>query len=245
MKRAICILMLTAFAAAPGLADHYGTANVRYDSMIRGLVLTGTLRDASNVLWENMLLEAGLHKLTIQDLSVSGLPPDSYLNLGYEQAFCIDLLDWKEDSFNTYKVVSLDDAPDPHAAPTGGMGEHKAAFVAELLAKSDYDSAEAAAAVQLAIWEIIAEPYDPLTGVRGWNLSEGNFFVEDASIGSIAEGLLREITTGMSFCRYTAVSHPINTMKQLQDFVVVPAPVAVLLGMLGLGAAGLKLRRFA
>jgi hypothetical protein len=199
--------------------------------------------------------DVGLQQIEFSGLALTPsptLPADSYFNLGYTQAFCIDLYDGKPVGPEAYNVVSLDAAPDPYAVLTlAGMGAIKAGFIAELLTNNTYETAAKAAAMQVAIWEIIDENHNG--GSNPWNVSagQGNFYLDtvngthgETTIANSANVMLNALTTGLSFDRYTAVSNG-PAPKDFQDFVVVPAPVAVLLGMLGLGVAGVKLRKFA
>jgi hypothetical protein len=136
------------------------------------------------------------------------------------------------------------------------MGPLKASLIAELLIKNPYSTALEAAAVQVAVWEILDENHFLFGGANPWNvsagLSQGNFYLDtspgnddEIAVADLANTMLGNLSAaGLPFDRYTAVSNGPGT-KNWQDFVVVPVPAAFLLGMLGLGAAGLKLRKFA
>ena len=239
MKRMLLVSVVVGLFASQAFADMYGTANVRYDGMIRGQAVTMGYTDAGGYFYGEFTQDAGLLHLTVTDLVVSNLPAESYLGLGYSNGFCIDLADWAmSTAFESYNVQSLDSAPD-WSASSGGMGAAKASYVAELIANNDYNTASRAAAVQVAIWEIIAEDlYD-------WNMTDtnSNFYLTQvsAAVAADAQAMLDDLTQGISPDRYTALS--CGPQKALQDYVVVPLPGAVLLGMFGLGAAGLRLRR--
>jgi len=118
-----------------------------------------------------------------------------------------------------------------------------------------------AAAVQSAVWEIVDEGNlangleDPVAlnwDTLSTSASKGNFYVSNATVARIANVMLNNVRTlGESdFSHYVAVSNDDDQNASggyhYQDYVVrVPLPGAVLLGFLGVGAAGLKLRRFA
>jgi len=189
---ALCLNTVSAFA------DLYGTAAVKYVGLIRGLTLDVTASGGSGS------MDAGLASVNITNLSLTGpnsIPSDSYLNLGYEQAFCIDLYDNKPYVAAGYSVLSLDAAPDPIAAPVGGMGSAKAGFIAELLMNNTYETATKAAAVQVAIWEILEEQ------VNNWNVSngQGNFYLgtgsDEVAVAGLANTMLNGLTTGLPFDR--------------------------------------------
>jgi len=278
MKKAICILVLSACIAAPVFGDLYGTADVQYDQLIRGVSqLTATFTDSFATHNAQPLTAVGLHNLNIINLDLPGngnmtsdvvpvtadadIPSGSYLNAGYTQAFCVDLIDPKSLAFEDYKVVSLDDTPDPSAdptfnAPVNGMGAVRAAYIAELLNTNTYNTANDAAAVQVAIWEIVDENFS--SGTNSWSVSknQGDFYLEytvgDGSIEETIAGLANTMLNNLPpSTPSSSITDPYTALtnrwagKQVQDYVIVPVPAAVLLGMLGLGAAGLKLRKFA
>ena len=260
----LSIITVLSFSTAPAMADVYGTADVEFVGYVRGLQLNMSMTSQDGTTTGDKF--AGLTSLDITNLSTTGLPSDSYLGLGAERAFCIDLFDGLPfvfdgvpgyDKPHAYDVVSLDDAPDPKAVPSGstGMGSDRAAYIAELLNTHTYNTAQTAAAMQVAIWEIVDENYLGTT-TNAWDVSygSGDFYLNyTPGVGSVEETVagiantwldaLPDTTPATSFSRYTALSH--DGGKELQDFVVVPVPAAVLLGVLGLGAVGLKLRRHA
>jgi len=259
------ILLFFCFVAlclntASAVADLYGTANVEFKGYPRGLALNTFMTSQDGTSTDAKF--AGLTSLDITNLSTTGLPSDSYLALGYESAFCIDLFDNPPfvipgipgyDKPHTYNVVSLDSAPDPKAVPSGstGMGSNKAGYIAELLNTNPYNTDQTAAAMQVSIWEIVDENYGG--GSNPWDVSNGSgdFYLiytpgdgsTEETIAGIANSMLSSLTGPATFDVYTALSH--SGSKELQDYVVVPVPAAVMLGILGLGIAGWKLRKYA
>jgi hypothetical protein len=257
-----CVLCMI---AAPGaFADLYGTVGVERTGLIRGM----DLDIASSASWTivQTVNHVGLQQLQFTNPSLGGtIPADSYFGLGSTAGFCIDIWDnfpVGPDAPYLYSVVSLDVAPDPASeaynpavVPTrGGMGVAKARSIAELLTTNSYNTALTAAAVQVAIWEIIDENHFLWPSGNPWNVSsgQGNFYLDtingthgEAEVARLANEMLSELTkTGMDFDRYTALSNGPGD-KDVQDFVVVPVPAAFLLGLVGLSVAGVRLRRLA
>jgi hypothetical protein len=200
----------------------------------------------------------GVYKLAIAGSTTPGLPNGSV------DAFCIDICQFSP-SGQVYSVASLDAAPVNTDA--GPMGELRARSLATLLDRywvawspsgnviggspGTYTDDQAAAAVQLAVWEIVAEFKGQTLDRSGWTVSPvtGRQFSatsSDGSVISLANWMLEDIASvaadGLSsYKNYRALSN-----DRQQDYVVrVPVADAILLGLLGLGAAGLKLRKFA
>ncbi len=102
--------------------------------------------------------------------------------------------------------------------------------------------------MQIAIWEILDEEHAIFSqAANTWDVTTGDFqLIGNASIATLANDMLGGLgdVSNVDYSRYIALSSPMDK-GGYQDFVVVPVPAAVLLGMLGLSIAGVKLRRFA
>ena len=148
------------------------------------------------------------------------------------QSFCIDLQDNTVGSTQTYDVTALKDAPDLSFGP---MGAAKATELAELLYENWVPGMTNAQllSLQVAVWEVTADG-----GTGTFDLTADSFTASNAGavtmLGTIDGGYApTSLFVGLSNTSY-------------QDYVVkVPLPGAVLLGFLGLSAAGIKLRKFA
>ena len=247
MKFKFFIISIAALclSVSPAFADLYGTVDTAYQSLSRGYSqLDLAFGGATSTSTEYSI---GLHLLNLGALNTTGapdvLPSNSYLNQGIVEAFCIDLsqgfpIPTSTTPIYSYDAVSLDVPPNP----LGPMGPNKALFIAQLLNTNTYLTAADAAALQVAMWEVIYEdpgnPWDATLGT-GFYLGSG---ANEAYIGGLANDMLSGLGQANSYSQYTGLS---QYGKNIQDFVVVPVPGAVLLGMLGLSVAGLKLRKFA
>jgi hypothetical protein len=225
-------------SVSPAFADLYGTVDATYQSLTRGYSQI-ELSFAGGPLHTEQSI--GLHLLNLGALDISSathtLPSNSYLQQGIVEAFCIDLSQGFPFQATTYDAVSLDVPPNP----LGPMGTDKALYIAQLLNTQTYLTPDDAAALQVAMWEIIYETD------ATWNTTSGTGFylgsgANETYIGGLANTMLSGLAKANSYSQYTGLS---QYGKNIQDFVVVPVPAALVLGVIGLGVAGLKLRKFA
>lgn len=245
MGRLSCVVVLCVLFAVSASADivPYGTGKLTYVGMGPGARVNtqDTLQDL------DMTYMVGVEKLRMAsyvdnpDNPTDLVDGGSSLTSGPLAAFCIDFQDFVYPG-NIYSVDvdMLKDTPD---GPLGPMDELKAGQIAWLLDNNAWGlsmNANAAAAMQLAIWEIVNEKKED-----AYNIRSGNFFSESVGpITTAAQALLDRVPTG----DYSAAGYVGLYSSAKQDFVVsvpvpVPVPGAVLLGMLGLGYAGLRLRK--
>ena len=245
MKRAFLAALTCAFLAVPVLADF----QVGETGVSPGLSMT-----ISSSGYSGGVL-AGVYQLTIDG---SG----SLDGTGVE-AFCIDIWDLAPDLSDNamYEAVSLSNAPDPGAGSVDGMGETKARQLAQLLdawwgASLKASTANVqAAALQLAVWEIVDE-----LGIDsdGYNVTSGQFSASgNAEAVALANTMLGSVDDfGADYDSYLALTNdtlhcvsPTGEYAGLgyyQDYVVkVPVPAALVLGLLGMGVAGVRLRKHA
>ncbi len=177
--------------------------------------------------------------------------------------FCMDLP--SDPVVGWYDVRTVEQAP--IHSPTYGaspMGTFRADYVRELAGRywnPDWGKGQDkvnAEAFSYALWEIVYEPYtpisyrtdsDPLTKwydtATAQNGTAGGayFSVADASVTTIANNMLNSLTGDSSFFDYDirAITHADG-----QDFLVqIPIPGAALLGLLGFSLIGWIKRRFA
>ncbi len=259
MKKAICILILSTFLAAPAVAGLYPTVLVAYkgvDPSNQAVAINSSGYDGS--------VYAGIYRLEIQGATYTY---NGYLDDGVIDSFCIDIWDTNPDGDLTdgdvlYDIMPLDETPDGGAGP---MGDLRARYLADMLDKNwtaDMTATQKVA-LQLAVWEVVDElqlVYDNPTATQlpltAFDVKAGSFHVEEygapEAVITEATKMLASISEGGAdyMSRYRALSNsttdPKTGLGTYQDYVVkVPIPAAVLLGFLGLGAAGLKLRKFA
>jgi len=248
MRRTVLVAALCALMGAPAWGDM--TVYVKEVSVSPGqsVSFVSSGLDASST--------AGVYNLYLS--GVAGVPASwtPYLS-GNVQSFCIDLYNYSSTSTKLYDIMSLDDTPD---TPAGPMGSVRAGYLARLFDMYWTPSLTAAnaAALQIAVWEIVDEQHgvanpDPAkwnarNDTAGGLPPSGNFYVGNDTQANLANTMLGAVrTAGMApFAdKYVGLSND-DLDLYYQDFVVkVPVPGALLLGFLGLSAAGLRLRRFA
>jgi hypothetical protein len=157
--------------------------------------------------------------------------------------FCIDLV--QSPLTGWYNVLSLPDAPLPASITYGvPMGPAKADLLYELAGRN-WDSSwsnnankgsATAEAFSYAVWEIVWEPLSP----GSYDVSSGVFSTTDSAAG-LANTMLASLNGDKTKFNYNlrAISN-----EGGQDFLVMlPIPATVLLGLLGLGIGGWKLRK--
>lgn len=211
------------------------------------LTYNGTKGDETIRLYDSEFNESYYVYVGVSDVAVDGAGPA--IDGEHLASFCIDLAD-SVYSNQTYEVsvTPLDECPD--ASPTSvfaPMGADKAGQVAWLLDNSGYsldmDPVDGAA-LQLAIWEVIREGATNTDGSYAYNVSGGGFYAwANDAVMADAQDLLNVLPSSASSHSFASYAGLLSDGKQ--DFVVkvVPLPGATLLGILGLSAAGIKLRR--
>jgi len=222
MKKIAFIAAVCALVGTPALADIYtvgSTSEVTYTGVTGGTIyISGS--------WYTGSVAAGSYNLVVDSVSM--------------QSFCIDLQDTSTTAKQTYLVNALKDAPDPTYGP---MGPTKATGLAELLHENWVPGMTAAdlLSLQVAVWEVVTD-YDGTAG--SLDLTNGNFMASDTG----AATYLLDIDGGYApTWLFVGLTSPYKVGDPAyQDYVVrVPLPGAVLLGGLGLVAAGRKLRKLA
>lgn len=175
---------------------------------------------------------------------------------GHYRAFCIELTQHVgAGTTYTYQTAALETAPQPTTSVTP-MGTAKASAIRELFGRFyspsfGFDingpgiSNEEAAAIQLAVWEIVYETASSSGSGPGaafglnFGLAGGNaVFSGDAGVLALASGFLAALDgTGPQALDLIAL-----TSDTAQDMLI-PTPSATVLAGLGLAAAGRRRRR--
>lgn len=242
MKYINLAIIVCLLGAMPAMASMYGTVDVSYQS-VSGLKIA---YQSGGVTTSNIC--AGLMTIDLSNVSLYASTDSSWSGglSGVVEAFCVDLQDNAKSVTVEYDVVDLAETPDPASS---NMGSLKAAYVAELLDEYWNDSYLTSklnkAALQLAIWEIVDEDGSD------FDITSGTFSLVSVKDADLRDLLIDEVTSLLSslstgtdpYDKYVGLTNDDDT-KLYQDFVVkVPVPGAVLLGVIGIGAAGARLRR--
>lgn len=249
MKRVTGLAAVCAVLAVPGLVSYAGLVraeqvNATFNSVSPSRSASFSTNSGSNYTGT----VAGVFNFTGGSGDGLDLAP-----IGNEQfvGFCIDLAD--EIRYNetwTWDVIDLAQAPDP--INDNFMGATKAGDLSRMLATylPDFStastlSADQAAGLQLAIWEIVWETSDST-----YSLSSGNArFTSDADAINLANTYLDSSQwkgTGLTNLKALSLPSGTGTTPQVQDFVVqvVPIPAAAwLFGSALFGAVAIGRRK--
>ena len=228
MLRALIAVSIVSAAGSAALADtvsvrYLGTGHGRNVKIIRGLqsenVFAGQLRhEVSNGTGIGLLLN------------------------GTHVTYCSDLNERVTTTTRTYEITSVADMPVP------AMGTAKAQAIYDLYAHETLSESSAitddrAAALQIAIWEIVND-YNPAVGRASLNIDSGNLRVQNTSGSSLSHAmrnalnaLFDAVGTGAGNGGHLGL---INSGAQDQiirgpePFVVIPLPGPAAMGMAGL-----------
>jgi len=208
MRGVVFITVMCGFVSAPVLAD----LTVQYSGVSPSMSMV--VESSSNSSISGRRLVAGQYNIDVQ-----GDTGDTTGAPGAVNAFCIDLWDWVPTSPLSYTLEPLDMTPDQGAGP---MGTVRAEYLATLLntywdqdnwssdtsrtfdlgtGSAVYSGERVAAAVQLAVWEIVDEFNTDTTGWAGdtvvptsWNVKYDLFRVSgDMVVQDIANAMLSSV----------------------------------------------------
>jgi hypothetical protein len=228
MKNATILATMTVAAlAGTTLAD---TINARFTGVSPGQ--TVSVRYDGH----NMNTQAGVFNF-LRSASNPGTLPGFAPTF---QGFCIDLTESVSNGHDySWSTYSLANAPTSDA---GAMGATRAARLGRLFANqyaalaTAASQAQAYAAFQLAVWEIVHD--------SGLDLDHGNFKVNNAPSGTeaLAQSWLNNLGSGQGW-NLIAIDDASNDCDGHQGYVLVPAPGAAALVGVGLVASGRRRRR--
>lgn len=240
MKKLLAVSAILACMTAPAMADMY--TSVWYNKNITGTI-QGSGRSPVNVYVTPEILKSGNN---------------------YYKVFCIDILQFSQTNMDLTPVSDLttvpnggtnvDLTPDQITQLQLLFGQHWAALqwgdaAVTTVNPGTPGDLTAAAAMQLAVWEIVFQRSGPLNvtndgGTGGFRVSGGNV----STAAGIANNWLWNLNANGPKANLLAL-----TSGSVQDFTYmigvqtepVPAPGAILLGMLGFSMIGWIKRRFA
>lgn len=227
MKNATILAAVTVAAfAGTALAD---TINATFTGVSPGQGVS--IRYDGN----NMNTQAGVFNF-LRDASLPGTLPGFAPTF---QGFCIDLTESVSNGHRySWETYSLANAPTSEA---GAMGATRAQRLGRLFANqytglaTAPSQAQAYAAFQLAVWEIVHD--------SGLDLDHGNFKVNSAPSGTeaLAQSWLDNLGSGPGW-NLIAIDDVSDDCDGHQGYVLVPAPGAAAMMGVGLLAAGRRRR---
>ena len=247
MRRTIAVLAVTALMlTVPAVADVGYYATVSHNETGVSPALTMNVYAPGFAGGVNAYV--GKYRWDLREPYTAGDPnPYGMQGLGDIErwGFCIEMQ--YSDAWQTYKVIELAAAPIPSGPEGQPMGATKADYIRELwsLHIADTTTNQGAAAFQAAVWEIVYED------AQAWNLNTWNptnlptnssVMVANTTVGDLANLWLSQLDgVGPRANNLVALSS-----QGYQDYVVeIPAPGAIVLGLIGLGIVGKFMRRYA
>ena len=226
MKTTILTTLAVAAFAGTALAD---TINATFTGVSPGQGVSIRING------DNMNTQAGVFNF-LRSASNPGTLPGFTPTF---QGFCIDLTESVSNGHDySWSTYSLANAP---TSAAGAMGATRAQRLGRLFA-NQYTSlagaanqAQAYAAFQLAVWEIVSDD--------GLDLEHGAFRVTSAPSGTqaLAQSWLEHVSAGSGWS-LVAIDDPTNDCDGHQGYVLAPAPGAAALMGLGLITAGRRRR---
>lgn len=254
MKKIVCTIILLMFLSAPAMAELIGYADVDRNAISP----SGSVMIYAKNYLTGHNTSAGVFNFDITNVNITNPGYDSSLPL-MEWGFCIEMQPSSTGN-QPYQIHTLEQAPQNQGPGGLAMGITKADYIRELWAivnPSPAMTSLQAAAMQVAIWEIVYEDTESSWDVGSWVTGDDESFgitVGDGNVITTANGWLNQLDgegplanlVGLVSAPIDSAAAALTSSDGFQDYVVeVPIPGAVLLGMLGLGMAGIKLRKFA
>ena len=156
------------------------------------------------------------------------------------RAYCIDPWQNAQTGSATFTHTSL--AAAFGGRPNGAATASAVAELADIAGTSIWSSGVSkarAAGFQIALWEVITD-FDPQSRGGSFDLAGGAFTV---SAGRDATNEASRLLGALSFVRSAPEEYTAFVSGQHQDFMAVPTPGVLALGLTALPALGLKRRR--
>ena len=230
-------VMVLAILAGNAHATTYGTITFKAASEFGQTMGQMVDRYDHGTVWNGY---TGSFELTVSSYDWDVLPPCGGPSI-YPPAFCIETELFSLNTWYTYDVMDVSDAPivsGPEDQDGDPMGDAKADLLKELWGRhhDDVVSNDTGSAFAQAVYEIVFEDYDDI-GVLSVGEYQGS---GKASVITLAEDWLDDLDgSGPKACLVSL------TKSGKQDLIVemVPQPLTMLGMFLGLGSVGAYIRR--
>lgn len=233
-NRIAIVALMTAAVASVAAAD---TVDMRFTGSAKGRVVRITHPGGAANVFSGQLVHSVINPVGPQATAIAG----------EQVTFCTDITQYIT---RDYQQFTLTDAANvPGASP---MGIDRAEALHDLYNYAGWDimsniaTNDAAAAFQLAVWEIVND-YNPISGLSSINLTSGLFRASKTDGNALGSGIMYQFNTfiaaigseGGSSIGLIGLANP-GSQDQLVA-VTIPAPGPAALA--GLGALCLSARR--
>ena len=259
MRKVVLLGVLVLGLAALAQAASYGTVYATLGDYTNRAEPVSTTTDPGGTY-------VGAYSMTFDSLALDNAADAQFLwPSGTQNVFCIDPFQYVYGGVRCqYIIHDLQDGPTPLFGSMGGMGAVKAGQIATLLNNANLDASTPsamtprdAAALGLAIWEVIAEP--SANNGSTWDVNGGQFQLYSAPTGLAAAATAdlaalkaaAALGTDFSLVNTKPYYSLIRPGADGQDFVTaiavqrrpVPEPLTLASAFMAISSLGLYIRK--